>query len=72
MIVVAISGILAAVAFRLNTTHQEGQVCEVTQATQAIEVCGEVCVQDQAALALTTLTLVCAAGSNGVPATLVP
>jgi type IV pilus assembly protein PilA len=65
MIVVAIIGILAAVALPAYQTYtKKAKFSEVTLATQAHKTAIEVCAQTEGDLAN------CAAGDNGVPADL--
>jgi type IV pilus assembly protein PilA len=62
MIVVAIIGILAAVAIPAYSNYtKKAKFSEVVQATQAIKTGIEVCFSDNGDMS------VCAAGSNGVP-----
>ena len=64
MIVVAIIGILAAVALPAYQTYtKKAKFSEVILATANHKVAIELCAQDQAGLGAA-----CAAGSNGVPA----
>jgi type IV pilus assembly protein PilA len=63
MIVVAIIGILAAVALPAYQTYtKKAKFTEVVLATSGAKVAVEICAQDQSA------TTNCTAGSNGVPA----
>ena len=63
MIVVAIIGILAAVALPAYQTYtKKAKFTEVVLSTSAAKIAVEVCAQDQGAVAN------CTAGSNGVPA----
>ena len=67
MIVVAIIGILAAVAIPAYSNYtKKAKFVEVTQATQAVKTAVEICASDAAVTPIAS----CAAGSNGVPATL--
>lgn len=62
MIVVAIIGILAAIAIpSYNTYTKKAKFSEVVQATSPVKLAVEACYQDQGGLAN------CTAGSNGVP-----
>jgi type IV pilus assembly protein PilA len=64
MIVVAIIGILAAVALPAYQTYtKKAKFSEVILATAAHKIAIELCLQDQGAVGAA-----CAAGSNGVPA----
>ncbi len=66
MIVVAIIGILAAIAIPSYQTYtKRAKFTEVVQATQAIKTAVEVCVQDTGAVTN------CSTGTNGVPVDLV-
>jgi type IV pilus assembly protein PilA len=63
MIVVAIIGILAAVALPAYQTYtKKAKFSEVVLGTAAIKTAIEICAQDQAGVST------CTAGSNGVPA----
>ena len=63
MIVVAIIGILAAVALPAYQTYtNKAKFSEVVGATQSLKTAVEICAQTEGALAQ------CAPGSNGVPA----
>jgi type IV pilus assembly protein PilA len=67
MIVVAIIGILAAVALPAYSDYtKKAKFSEVVLATQAIKTAVELCAQDQGVTPIAS----CAQGSNGVPATL--
>jgi type IV pilus assembly protein PilA len=68
MIVVAIIGILAAVALPAYTQYtKKAKFTEVILATANHKIAIELCVQDQT-LPDGAVTAACAAGSNGVPA----
>ncbi|WP_262966181.1 pilin [Methylobacter psychrophilus] len=63
MIVVAIIGILAAVAIPAYQDYlKNAKFTEVVQSTQALKTAVEVCAQDQGVVTN------CTAGSNGIPA----
>ena len=67
MIVVAIIGILAAVALpAYNTYTKKAKFSEVVLATGGHKIAVEICAQDQAVTPIAS----CAAGSNNVPAAL--
>ncbi len=64
MIVVAIIGILAAVALPAYQTYTlKAKFTEVVLSTSAVKTAVEICLQDQAGVVAN-----CVAGSNGVPA----
>lgn len=65
MIVVAIIGILAAVALPAYSKYMDkAKFSEVVLATQAAKTAVEICVQDQGPTAVTA----CDGGANGIPA----
>ena len=67
MIVVAIIGILAAVALPAYQTYTvKARFTEVVLATSAVKTAVEMCAQDQSGVGATTITA-CVGGSNGVP-----